>query len=100
MSEAGGPKKVGNVLGAILAKYGYANATAQLELEQAWRSVVGEPANKRSRVGSLRRGTLEILVDNSTLLQELEAFRKDELLEAMQQVVRHSKIESLRFRRK
>lgn len=99
MSDPSGPKKVGDILGKVLARYGYTQTTAQMELEHAWREVAGERVHKRTRVGSLKRGVLEILVDNSTLLQELEGFQRQALLQKMQQTVQHSKIENLRFRR-
>ena len=99
MSKPGGPHKIGDVLGKVLARYGCTQTTAQLELEQVWRQVAGERIHPRTRVGSLRRGTLEILVDNSVLLQELESFQKHSLLSKMQQLLEHNKIENLRFRR-
>lgn len=95
----GGPHKIGDLLGKVLARYGCTQTTAQLELEQVWRQAAGERIHKRTRVGSLRRGTLEILVDNSVLLQELESFQKPTLLSKMQQLLEHNKIENLRFRR-
>lgn len=99
MSGSDGPKKIGDLLSQVLARHGYGQMTIRLELEQAWRKVAGDSARNRTRVGSLRRGVLEILVDNSTLLQELESFQKYTLLEQMKSAVQHSRIESLRFRR-
>ena len=95
----GGPKQIGDLLGRVLARYGCTQTTAQLELERAWNEAAGDRIRTRTRVGSLRRGVLEILVDNSVLLQELESFQKQTLLLKMQQSVQHNKIESLRFRR-
>lgn len=100
MSERTGPRRIGDVLGKVLARYGYSETTAQRELEEGWREVAGPLVHQRTRVGSLRRGTLEILVDNSVLLQELEGFRKAELLAALQARVQHSNVSQLRFRRK
>ncbi|QDU59176.1 hypothetical protein Pan216_00030 [Planctomycetes bacterium Pan216] len=93
------PKKIGDLLGRILARHGLSEMTAQMELESAWRRVAGDSLKKRTRVGSLRRGVLEILVDNAALLHELESFRKEELLEQLRDNVTHHRVQSLRFRR-
>jgi hypothetical protein len=57
-----------------------------MELERSWREAAGEQLYRRTQLGRLRRGVLEILVDNAALLQELEGFRKSELLERLQQL--------------
>lgn len=95
----GGPTKIGDVLSKVLARYGYGQSTARLELETAWREVVGSPADQGTRVGGLRRGVLEILVDNAVLLQELDGFHKQRLLEQLQGRLRHNRVTALRFRR-
>jgi hypothetical protein len=94
-----GPKKIGDLLGRVLAQRGCTQLTAQIELEQCWKTAAGQAVAGRTKVGAMRRGTLEILVDNSALLMELEGFHKQELLERMQGLVKHSGIRSLRFRR-
>jgi predicted nucleic acid-binding Zn ribbon protein len=100
MSGQGGPKKIGDLLAAVLARRGYGNATAQLELERTWKLVAGDRIAKQTRVGSFRRGVLEVLVDSAPLLAELDGFRKEELLQALADRVEHSTISSLRFRRR
>lgn len=99
MRGAGGPKKIGDLLGKVLARYSYGQTTARTELEESWQKVAGERIAKHARVGAFRRGVLEVLVDNSTLLQELESFHKQTLLAQLQGTVRHSSIRTLRFRR-
>ena len=94
-----GPQKIGNVLARVLARYGYSETTLQLELERAWLRTAGANIHKHTRVGSLRRGVLEILVDNSVLLQELEGFRKRELLDRLSADLQHGSVKALRFRR-
>lgn len=99
MKKPSGPHKIGDLLGKVLARYGCSQTTAQYELEQAWRQAAGDRVHPRTRVGSLRRGTLEILVDNSVLLQELESFQKQALLSKMQKLLEHNKVDKLKFRR-
>ncbi len=94
-----GPRKLGDVLGAVLAKYDAVGTTAKIDLERAWHAAIGPELAPKAKAGAFRRGTLEILVDSSPLLQELAGFRKEELLAAVQQHVRHSKVTALKFRR-
>lgn len=95
-----GPRKIGDILGAVLARRNYGQLTAQMELEKSWRSVAGEQVAKLTTIGPIRRGVLEILVDSAPLLAELEGFRKEELTEAMSAQVTHSKITGIKFRRR
>ena len=66
-------------------------------LEAAWSDAAGELMAKYTRVGAIRRNTLEVLVANSTLLQEL-GFQKQGLLNSLAQLLPDEKIENLRFR--
>ena len=95
----GQPTKVGDLLAAILARHGYAQTTARKELEDAWAAVASESVQSHTRVGSIRRGTLEILVDNPVLLSRLESFEKTRLLAGLKERVRHNQVERLKFRR-
>ena len=94
-----GPKKIGDLLSSILAKYGYAGTTSRTELEEAWEEIASEQVQKHTRLGSIRRGVLEVLVDSPSLLSRLESFEKQQLLEELQRRVRHNQINGLRFRR-
>ena len=54
-----------------MARRGSARVQSSEALEAAWRDAAGPLMAKYTRVGQIRRGTLEVLVANSTLLQEL-----------------------------
>jgi hypothetical protein len=54
-------------------------------------------AGQYTRIGALRRGTLEVIVLNSTLVQEL-TFQKATLLKALNQSLPEQGIRDLRFR--
>ena len=94
---ARGPEAIGDVLGQLLARRGFAGVRRAATCEQAWRQAAGELAAEHSRVGAVRRGTLEVLVGNSTLLQEL-TFQKQTLLETLGELLPDEKIRDLRFR--
>lgn len=98
MNESG-PSKIGDLLSVILARRGYADRTAVEEIESAWEETASEQIRGRTRLGALRRGVLEVLVDNAVLLQQLQGFEKENLLAGLQKRVKHSRILDLRFRR-
>jgi predicted nucleic acid-binding Zn ribbon protein len=99
MSDGGGPKRIGDLLTRVLTKYGVTQLTLQEELERVWGEAAGPAVAQHSRPGALRRGVLEVLVDNSVLLQELEGFEKARLLEALKERLPRHRLIGLRFRR-
>jgi predicted nucleic acid-binding Zn ribbon protein len=92
-----GPQSIGDILSSLMAKQGFARVQSCEALEAAWRDAAGELMAKYTRVGQIRRGTLEILVANSTMLQEL-GFQKQALLNSLTQLLPDEKIQNLRFR--
>lgn len=90
------PKQIGSVIAQVVQKRGYAQVRAGNEREEAWTQAVGELASA-TQVGALRRGTLEIQVTNSLLMQEL-TFRKEELIKKLQTALPDANIKQLRFR--
>lgn len=94
---ARGPEAIGDVLVQLMARRAFAGVRRAATCEEAWRQAAGELAAEHSRVGAVRRGTLEVLVANSTLLQEL-TFQKQTLLETLGELLPDEKIRDLRFR--
>jgi predicted nucleic acid-binding Zn ribbon protein len=67
-------------------------------LEKAWAEVVGPEHAAHSRPGALRRGVLEVIVDNAVLLQELAHYHKRRLLEQLRRQLPDTPLTDLRFR--
>ncbi len=61
------------------------------------RGTAAGPLAVYTRVGQVRRGTLEVIVANSTLIQEL-TFQKGGLLESIARLLPDQPIRDLRFR--
>ena len=93
---ARGPKPISEILSRLMARRGYANQQMSEEWREVWSTVAGAQA-KRTRPGKFSRGVLEVIVTNSTVLQEL-TFRKKQLLQSMQTHAPHFQIKDLRFR--
>jgi hypothetical protein len=93
-----GPRPVSDILGELFAARGYGRLHALEELEAAWKSALGEALWRQTRLGGVRRGILSVTVAHPTLLEELAAFRKGELLAALRQNAPGSLIQDIRFR--
>jgi predicted nucleic acid-binding Zn ribbon protein len=91
------PKRIGDVLPELMARRGYSRVESTAIYHRAWAQAAGPLTAQYTRLGSLRRGTLEIVVANSTLMQEL-GFQKSALLEAITQLLPDEGIDDLRFR--
>lgn len=93
----GGPKKIADVLGQLMARRGYARVQASSALDQVWRLAAGEALALVSRPGNLRRGVLQVVVANSAALQEL-GFAKRTIIKELKQRVPDHEIRDIRFR--
>jgi predicted nucleic acid-binding Zn ribbon protein len=92
-----GPQPIGEILPELMARRGFARVQSTANYAAAWREAAGELAAKYTRVGGLRRGALEVIVGNSTLVQEL-VFQKPALLQALGKLLPDQGIKDLRFR--
>ncbi len=91
------PERIGDILGELMARTGYARVQAAQSLADVWQRVAGELAGRFTRVSVIKRGKLEIIVANSVLVQEL-TYRKAELLQSLCGELPDAKISDLRFR--
>ncbi len=92
-----GPETIGNILPELMARRGYARLQGAEQYDAAWNEAAGPLIALYTRVGALRRGKLEVVVANSTLIQEL-GFQKAALLEALTRLLPDQGIKDLRFR--
>lgn len=100
MSNGGqrGPEKIGDVVGRLFAAKGWGRRSERLMLESAWADAAGAKVAAKSRVLALKRGVLEVEVAAGALLQELAAFHKRPLLEAMRRALPGMVVKEIRFR--
>jgi predicted nucleic acid-binding Zn ribbon protein len=92
------PEKLGEILSRLFAARGWGRRHERARLEEAWSAAIGASGAGHTRVGLLRRGVLEIVVDNAVLLQELAHFQKRALLEQLRSRLPGVTINDLRFR--
>lgn len=93
-----GPRALSEILGELFTVRGYGRLRALSELEEAWNTAVGEPHCHQTQLGEVRRGVLNVTVAHPTLLEELAAFRKPALLQALRTGAPGTTIHEIRFR--
>jgi predicted nucleic acid-binding Zn ribbon protein len=93
-----GPERIGEILGRLFTARGWGRRQGRLHLETAWAEAIGPAGARHTRVAGLRRGVLEILVDNAVLMQELAHFEKRRLLEQLRGRLPGTTLNDLRFR--
>src|SRR5262245_3309964 len=91
------PRKLGDVPAEIFTARGWGRRSARLQLEKAWADVVEPRFRDHTRVLLVRKGVLEIEVNQAIVMQELSSFHKRKLLEKMQRALPSTPINELRF---
>ena len=90
-------KTPSGVLGQVMAHRGIAQQQVNHELSETWSQIVGVSFDGHTRLGSLKRGVLEVHVANSMISQQL-SFKKQSILQQLQEQLPNNKIRDLRFR--
>jgi predicted nucleic acid-binding Zn ribbon protein len=93
-----GPEPLGEILSRVFTARGWGRKQDRLRLEQAWAAAVGPEHVAQTRLGSLRRGVLEVEVMSAVLMQELAHFHKRRLLQALREALPGTTLSDLRFR--
>ena len=93
----GRPQPIAEVLADLITRRGYAREQSSANYEQAWRTAVGEFLAGHTRCGLVRRGKLEVVVANSTLVQEI-TFRKQTIVSELTRLLPDEKIADLKLR--
>jgi predicted nucleic acid-binding Zn ribbon protein len=94
---ARGPQAIGNILSELMARQGFGRIQSAKDFDAAWREAAGPLTAKYTRPGQVRAGTLDVIVANSTLVQEL-GFQKNGLLKRLAELLPNEKIKNVRFR--
>ncbi len=76
------PQRISETISRLLTRRGYAQIQGDQQRGEAWAQAAGQTLAKHSRVGNLRRGVLEVIVRNSSAVQEL-TFQKRRLVKRM-----------------
>ena len=96
--DSRGPEALGDILGRLFTARGWGRRQGRLHLEKVWAEAAGPDVAAHTRPGNLRRGVLEVIVDNAALLQELAHYHKRRLLEQLRGRLSGTPLTDLRFR--
>jgi hypothetical protein len=92
-----GPERISDILTQLMSRRGFARVRGAEAYQAAWGEAAGPLGAQYSRTGQLKRGTLEIVVANSTLIQEF-GFQKSSMLATLNRLLPDHNIKDLRFR--
>jgi predicted nucleic acid-binding Zn ribbon protein len=93
-----GIESLKEVLSRLIAARGWGRRQARLHLEKAWETAIGPQAAAHTRLSGIRRGVMEIEVDNAVLMQELAMFRKRSLLVRLRDLLKGTTVNDLKFK--
>jgi predicted nucleic acid-binding Zn ribbon protein len=93
-----GPENLKEILSRMFAGRGWGRRQARLHLEKAWESAIGPESAAHTRLSSIRRGVMEIEVDNAVLMQELAMFHKRKLLAKLRELLKNTTLNDLKFK--
>jgi len=91
-----GPERIGRIITRIMARRGFQREISQEQLEKSWKEILGQPLASQTRLGTIRRGVLEVFVSHPALKTEI-SLRQTELLTALNQVLADGKIAKMKI---
>jgi predicted nucleic acid-binding Zn ribbon protein len=91
------PRRIGDVLSQLIARRGYAREQSAAAIQTAWERALGDQFAATTRAGAVRRGTLEVIVPNNLVAQEL-GFRKEDLIQKLARLAPDQQVGNIRFR--
>lgn len=92
------PQPLGDVISHLFALRGYGRTQTGRQLVDIWRMVAGETIAGCTRVQGVKAGVLQVGVQSSAMLQELQGFHKGSLLEALQRNHADLGLRDIKFR--
>ena len=91
------PRTLADALSEVVSLRGLARVGGDRQLAESWEHVSGPQIAARTRVIGIKRGVLQIGVDNAPLLSELISFHQNEFLKQLQGKFPVLKIRDLKF---
>lgn len=92
------PTPLSAVISELIARKGLARVQGNAQLVGVWKTVAGDRISSQTKVLGLKRGVLEVAVDNSALMNELASFHKTALLHRLQKEYAEHRITDIRFK--
>lgn len=97
-ARGGPPEAVSQILGRVFKDVRPAARRRRSAVADAWAVAAGPDLAADTRPDTLRAGVLTVEVRSTSLLAELQGFRKDELLARLLDAAPAGRVTGLRFR--
>ena len=91
------PQPIGDVLKDVVEKLSRSKKKDISKIFSAWPAVVGKELSRHTRPANLKRGTLQVFVDDSAWFYQAN-FQKEKLLKALQKKIGAEKVQKIQFR--
>lgn len=91
------PQPISDVLQSVVEELSRVKKKDIFKIVSAWPALVGKELSRHSRPASLRKGTLQVFVDESAWLYQIN-FQKGKLLKALQKKIGPDKVQKIQFR--
>ena len=99
MGEArkpGGPRLLGDLIAELMKKTARPRRKEMTELAAAWARAAGPDVARRSEPVGFRSGELTVQFESSALRQEVQSFRRGEILARLQAALPGQRIAALK----
>ncbi len=94
--ERGETRRVGDLLAGILRDANPRKRGGLFELTEAWTRAAGPDVARQSRLVSFHRDVLTVSVESAALRQEIETYRKEEILAGLNRELAGRRIAKLK----
>lgn len=92
-----GASPIGDVLKSVFERLEKEKKSTKEEIEEVWKSIVGEKGFKHSRPSSLKKNILYVNVDSSVWLHSL-SLEKRQILKGLKREFGKDKIQDIHFK--
>ncbi len=89
------PKRTSDLISKVIARRGFAETRRNEQLEQVWIDIVGQELARKTKLGSIRKGVLQVFLTCTNAKQHFSMI-KDSLVEDLKH--NYKGIEDIRFK--
>lgn len=93
-----GPENIKDILARMFTLRGWGRRSGRLHLEKAWNEAIEAHYREQTRVLCLKRGILEVEVNDAVLMQELSSFHRRKLIAKLKAGLPNEHVKDVKFR--
>ncbi len=93
----GSAQTIGDVLKNVIGQLSQAKVKDIAKILSSWTAIVGKELARHTKPAGLRKGTLQVFVDDSCWFYQAN-LQKEQLLQALKKKIGEKKVQEIRFR--